>query len=210
MKGLLLKDFYVAVKSCKFFFIVDAVFIAISFAFSGFVDGSFLFLIFPVMISGEISITLLSLDEKSKWTKYSGALPYTPAQIVSSKYLFSLMFTLLTTLVTFIALIIYKNTIGGVAFSGAEILFGGVCLASILIVAVGVPPCFVFGTEKGRVIFIMVMLVGAFVLLTFVEKLQAMLQNPVVVLLIIAEVAAIYALSWIISIAVYKRHELTN
>lgn len=198
-------------QSCKIYFIIDLIFIAMSFALSSTVNASFMFLIFPVIISGQLSINLLSFDEKSKWTKYSGALPYSAGQIVSAKYLFSIIFVAVTTLVMFLVLDIYANTIGGVVLSGAGVLFGGVCISSFLVTAVSLPLCFKFGTEKGRIIFFMVMFAGAFTLLSFVEKLYAIImQITYIVWIIIPAVAALYALSWFISVAIYSKHEVTD
>ena len=83
MKGLLLKDFYMTVKYYKMSILMDIMFIAVSFLSK----DNLSFLIFPVIISGVTPITLLGYDEKFKWTKYSGALPYSKAQIVSAKCL---------------------------------------------------------------------------------------------------------------------------
>lgn len=210
MKGLLLKDFYVATKSCKMYFIVDAFFIAMSFALSGFVDDSVMFLMFPVMISGELAISLLSFDEKSKWTKYSGALPYSAGEMVSSKYLFSIIFVTLTTLVTFLALIIHVNTIGGAALSEVGLIIGGTCVMSLVITSVGLPLCYKFGTEKGRIIFFMTLFIAAFALVNFADKLYALAQNNYIIWIIIAAVAALYALSWFISVSVYSKREITS
>ncbi len=71
MKGLLLKDFYVARKHCKVFVIIMAVFMAISFAG----DGDLFFLIYPCFLTGMIPVTLLSYDEHSRWSEYSGNAP---------------------------------------------------------------------------------------------------------------------------------------
>lgn len=210
MKGLLLKDFYVALKSCKMYFIVDAFFIVMSFALSGILDDSTGFLMFPVMISGEISISLLSFDEKSKWSKYSGALPYSAGQMVSSKYLFSIIFVALTSLVTFLALIIHVNTIGGAALSEAATDIGVMCIPTFVITAVGLPLCFKFGTERGRIIFFMTIFLAAFVLVKFADKLVALAQINHIVWIIIAAVAALYALSWFISVAIYSKREITG
>lgn len=210
MKGLLLKDFYVALKSCKMYFIVYAFFIAMSFALSGIVNDSFMFLMFPVLISGEISISLLSFDEKSKWSKYSGALPYSAGQMVSSKYLFSIIFVALTTLVTFPALIIRVNTIGGAALSEVATDIGEMCISTFIITAVGLPLCFKFGTERGRIIFFMTMFIAAFLFAKYADKLIALAQNRYIVWIIIAAVAVLYALSWFISVAIYSKREITG
>ena len=87
MKGLLLKDFYVARKHCKVFVIIMAVFMAISFAG----DGDLFFLIYPCFLTGMIPVTLLSYDEHSRWSEYSGTLPCSREQIVSESMLWVLL-----------------------------------------------------------------------------------------------------------------------
>ncbi|MDE6732307.1 MAG: ABC-2 transporter permease [Oscillospiraceae bacterium] len=210
MKGLMLKELYVALKSCKMYFIIDAMFIAMSFALSGILNDSIAFLMFPVMISGEISISLLSFDEKSKWSKYSGTLPYSAAQMVSSKYLFSLAFVAITTLVTFLALIIHVNTIGGAELSEVGSVIGGMCVISLIVTSVGLPLCFRFGSERGRIIFFMTIFIAAFLLVNFIDKFYGLGQIRHIVWIIIAAVAALYALSWFISVAIYSRREITG
>ena len=64
-----------AVKYYKMSFLIDIVFIAVSFVSK----ENLAFLIFPLIISGVLPITMLGFDEKFKWTHYSGALPYSAA-----------------------------------------------------------------------------------------------------------------------------------
>lgn len=210
MKGLLLKDFYVTMKNCKMFFIVDAIFIAMSFALSDSFNDSFIFLMYPVLMSGVLAITLLSFDEKFKWTKYSGALPYSTAQIVSSKYIFGFIIQVLTTLVVFLALVIRVNTFGDVALSEASVMLGRMVIVSLVVPSVGLPFCFRFGTEKGRIfyfVFIFGMGMGFF---KFADKLEALFKIKYLFLIIISAEVAIYAASLAISIAVCKNREVTG
>lgn len=210
MKGLLLKDFYVALKSCKMYFIVDAFFIAMSFALSGILNDSIAFLMFPVLISGEISISLLSFDEKSKWSKYSGALPYSPAQLVSAKYLFGLIFQVLTTVTVFIASCLWVNFMSGMAFAEALVTLFGMFVFSLIMPAVGMPLCYKFGTEKGRLIIFVVLFAITMLVLNTSDMLGHAINNDVFIIMIIAAVVGTYALSWIFSIWICRGREITN
>ena len=89
MKGLLLKDIYMAVQFYRAVLLVVAVFLLLTI----FGDGSLIFLAYPTMISGMLPITLLSYDTHFKWEQYSGTLPYTRAQLVTVKYLVGLIFS---------------------------------------------------------------------------------------------------------------------
>lgn len=208
MKGLLLKDFYMTVKYCKMIFLLDFIFIAASF----FSWRNITFLLFPVVFSGTISITLLSLDERCKWTSYSGALPFSSAQIVSAKYLFGLIIQTAISLVIFLALLVRIGFLGGAEMNigNAAVLVAGMFVISLVAPALCLPFCFRFGTEKGRIVYYVV--AGAFVALgtqfvsavTIGDKLYeygAIIAGVLVVL---------YALSWIVSIPLYKRREITD
>ena len=87
MKGLLLKDFYVAAKNLKIYFLIAVVFIGAVI----FDKNNVYFLYLLSILGGIIPMTLLSFDERSGWTKYSLALPYTPSRIVSGKYVIGLI-----------------------------------------------------------------------------------------------------------------------
>ncbi len=215
MKGLLLKDFYVTMKSCKMFFIVYAIFIAMSFALSDSTDESFLFMMYPVLMSGVLAMSLLSFDEKFKWIKYSGALPYSPAQIVLSKYLFGFIYQVLTALIVFLALVVWANTIGDTTLSEAAFSLGGMFTISLVIPSVSLPFCFKFGTEKGRIFyFVFAFGLGAvffkFADKYFAYKYEEHIKTNYFPLIWVAAVVVLYAISLAISIAVYRKREITD
>ena len=81
MKGLLLKDLYMSAKYCRAFIAIVIIFLAVSF----WGDGNAFFIIYPVLLAGIIPTSLISYDERHKWDKYSGTLPYSRAQLVSAK-----------------------------------------------------------------------------------------------------------------------------
>lgn len=210
MKGLLLKDFYVATKSCKMYFIVDIIFIVMAFVLSGSFDDSFMFLMLPVITSGMLGVSLMSFDEKFKWTKYSGALPYSPAQIVLSKYLFGFIYQVFTALIVFLALVVWTNIIGDTTLSDATIALGRIFTISLIIPSVSLPFCFKFGTEKGRIFYMAFVFGFSFAFFNFADKLVGLLDNNKLVLIIIAAVVVLYAVSMAISIAVYGKREITD
>lgn len=208
MKGLLLKDFYMTVKYCKVIFLLDIVFIAASF----FSWRNITFLLFPVVFSGMLSITLLSLDERCKWTSYSGALPYSSAQIVSAKYLFGLIVQAAISLVIFLVLLVRIGYPGGAEMNigNAAVPVAGMFVISLVTPALCLPFCFRFGTEKGRIVYFI--LVGAGVALStqFVREVTIGDKLYEYGAIIAGVLVVLYALSWIISIPLYKRRELTD
>ena len=63
MKGLLLKDFYMAMKYCRAYVVIAVVFSLFS------IWGNTSFLIaYPILLASVIPVNLISYDEKSKWS----------------------------------------------------------------------------------------------------------------------------------------------
>lgn len=206
MKGLLLKDFYMTAKYCKMNFIIDIIFIAVSF----FSEENISFLMFPVIFSGVLPITLLSFDEKFKWSKYSGALPYSSAQIVSAKYLFGLIFQAVTAAIVFAAMIARSNFMGGATLSEAAQMIGTMFVVSLIMPAFCLPFCFKFGTEKGRIMYFIFIFVLSVVVWRLISQNSIPQEAAKLVWLIVSAAAAVYALSWLISIAVYGKREIKD
>ena len=86
MKGLLLKDFYMAMKYCRAYVVIAVVFSLLS------IWGNTSFLLaYPVLLASVIPVNLISYDEKSRWQQYCETMPYTRKQVVDSKYLMSFL-----------------------------------------------------------------------------------------------------------------------
>ena len=207
MKGLLRKDIYMAAKYYRAVFGMVAVFLLLMI----FVDGSLLFLTYPVLLSGMLPVTLLSYDTHFKWEQYSGTLPYTRAQLVSAKYLMGLIFSGGVLLVCLVVLALRQ--ILGDGFDLDAFLEAGL-LCFVLGVATPVfllPLAFKFGPEKGRVLFVVLIasLCGAGFALGQADFLSGLtIGNSVVAALAVVGVTLVlYLLSWRLSIHIYKKKE---
>lgn len=207
MKGLLLKDFYLSWRYCRAFLVIVAVFLAVS--FTG--DDNIFFLIYPIMIASVIPMTLVSYDEHDKWTAYSGTLPYTRAQLVSTKYLVGMCFGSVAFLISMAATTVRMILGGGFvleqfALVGTALLVLG-CLGPALIL----PYVFKYGAEKGRMAFyitIGLFTAAATVLAGIGFQVQVM-GGGLWPLAVVAGVSILlYALSWWLSIRFYQKREL--
>lgn len=200
MKGLIIKDLYMTLKYCKFLFLADVVFIAVSFVS----NDNVMFMMFPILFAGVIPITLLSLDERSGWTVYSGTLPYSEAQIVSSKYLMGAILGLITSAVILGCMILHMSLLGEADIAGNAALIGILFAASLLLPALCLPFCFKFGTEKGRIAYLVVIFLITVAMGNFLGG-GSILENVKGILPIIpAAMVLLYAASWVISIALFK------
>ncbi len=201
MKGLLTKDLYMTLKYCKFLFLADIVFIAISFVSK----ENALFMLFPILFSGMIPITLLSMDERCGWTVYSGTLPYSRGQLVSAKYIAGPVIAAVFAAVILGLMILRMTFFGEVDIAEALISVGTVFAASMLLPALCMPFCFRFGTEKGRIVYFIVIFLLTAAVGGFTKGGSVPENLKGIVPIIPAAIALLYAVSWVISIALYRR-----
>ncbi|MCM1298583.1 MAG: ABC-2 transporter permease [Firmicutes bacterium] len=199
MKGLLLKDLYVAVKNLKIYFVLALVFIGAAVADK----ENIYFLYFPPALGGMIPVTLLAYDEKSRWTRYSLALPYSTNQIVSGKYIVGIAASSAASAVSAAIMLI----IGYTAAQAAVFFVTGVSV-SCVIPALCLPFSFKLGVEKGRLVYYAVLVLIAFLGGGIVENLGF---SPITSLADITTVSAaaaalLYGLSWLASVRVVKNN----
>lgn len=207
MKGLLLKDFYMAQKYCRAFLVIVAIFLLVS--FTG--DENVFFIVYPCMIAGVIPMSLISYDERDKWVEYSGALPYSREQLVSSKYLIGLIFGGSAYLVSMAAAVVRMLCKG--YFSWMELLVTGTILLvlGLLGPTILLPFVFKYGAEKGRIVFYaMIALCCAFgAILAGLGVQMAFTVKGMWFLGVVALVSVIcYLISWSLSVCFYRKREL--
>ena len=208
MKGLLLKDWYMMKKYCRYYLFVSIGFIILSMISS----GNMFFVFYPCLLCGMIPVNLLGYDERSRFTEYVGTLPYTKTQIVSAKYLIGLF--------TQIAMLIVICAAQGVkmGIEGTFVMKEFLVLMMLLLVMASVassltlPFIFKYGVEKGRgAYYVMIGVVCASSIITsnlLSGKIQAKIELNGILPIICLVGIGIYALSWYLSIAFYKKREI--
>ena len=208
MRGLLLKDLYMTAKYCRAYLLIAIVFIAVSFA-----SSENLFMIFyPCLLCGMIPVNLLGYDERSRWLSYSQTMPYTRSQIVSAKYLMGLGAQVIMILLTGIAQAIRMSAQGGFELQGYLVLMLLVLVMSLFSSSITLPFMFKLGVEKGRMAYyvtIGIVCGGSVVAAKILSgKTSAQIELNAALLLLALIGAAIYALSWYLSIVFFKKREL--
>ncbi len=210
MKGLLLKEWYLMKKYCWTYLLITVIFLAISC-----VNKNLFFLFYPCLLCGMIPINLLSLDERSGWARYSGTLPYTKAQIVSAKYLVSLFSMIGVPMAACIVRLIQMSLAGAFRWGELFTVLFAMILVSEVFASFCLPLIFRFGTEKGRIIYsVMVGLLCAVLsvvarLLLLWENFQKIEIELNILLVGLALVGTgLYVLSWFLSIWFYKKREV--
>lgn len=147
MKGLLLKDWYVARKYCKLYFAVIVLMCLLSLV----VDTGLWYLLYPILFSGMIPVYILSADEKWGWNGYAQCLPYMRRDIVTVKYLDALITVGATTvLMTLLWLGKFLLAGGGEGVRPLLRTMGLVFSVGLLFPMLMLPAMLRFGVEKGR------------------------------------------------------------
>lgn len=207
MKGLLLKDFYVAAKHLRSYIALALVFTGVSC-----VNQENLFFVFyPCLICGMIPVSLLGYDERSKWDAYAMTLPCTRDQVVSAKYLVGLIaggaVLALVGVVQAARMVVTDTFVLEEYLLLLSMLLVLICVGS----SITLPFMFKLGVEKGRVAYyVMVGLVcGGSVIAgkVFTRQMgQQMTLGAMPVLVLVA--VGLYALSWYLSIVFYRKREM--
>ena len=210
MKGLLLKDFYVSLRTGWLYFAVTVVFGAII-AFGGarpfvFLTAAYLMIILPM--------TVLAIDERAKWHVYADALPVTRAQVVAEKYLLTLLLSAFSAAVLAVSVLIamFNPLLGDErpdlsSFSSTLSCFP----LELALTSVCIPFVFRFGFDKGRIAYMFACACAGVGLGVFTSRNVSDMPNiniPSHIMLISAAAsAAVFAASWAASTLLYKTRE---
>ncbi len=214
MKGLLLKDYYMILKYCRIYGLIVLVFGACSL-----VNQSNLFMLaYPAVLCGINCVTLLSYDERSKWEQYWETLPYTRKQVVDAKYLLSGI--LISGLAVLLAA---AHSLAGAVRGNFDPIwvFEVFCLiwaVGYLFSAICLPMIFKFGSEKGRIMYIAVVIIFCVGFVTFgvnvsdtvqnEEALGFLLANPTYLGAAAVITSAVFVISMKLSEKFYMNREL--
>lgn len=163
MKGLIYKDFMALWRTGKSFLLVLVVFSVIPMmSLMG----------YGMAFTAMLPFTLIQFDENAKWGRLSMMLPYSNLQLTLSKYIVGWCVTLAMATVSIAA-----QLIGGGAAS--EVLLRALFLfaASSVLSCVVNPIAFRFGTQRGRLVFIMVVVVFTATMAGFGEHVTGIVQK---------------------------------
>ena len=214
MKGLIIKEFIMFKKQLFTFGIIILVFSVTAI----FAENSFS-LILPVSLS-ILPVNFMTLDEHSKWNQYSLALPYGRKNIVSSKYIFSFILTLISMMILTVVYIIshFINSEAGINLT--YLLFWSFVMGNIY-PAIMIPLAFKFNATNSRTILLVINCIfggivgGATTILvsldnkvTIYKTLFKLFNSPILPVVIIAAIILLYFISWAIAVKIYEKREL--
>lgn len=151
MNALVRKDCYVLMKQMKMFLIAILLFSALPNLSAN---------IFGVVYAAMLPYSSIAYDERSKWNQLAAMLPYSHRDMVVSKYVLGYLFIAAAAVLTIVFQTVLRPfTHSTVGMAETLLTF---CTAACLI-ALTLPFVFRFGVEKGRMLFIFVVIgVSAF------------------------------------------------
>ena len=180
--------------------------------------SSFFLLAYPCILVGLIPASLVSYDERERWDVYSGTLPCSRSQLVSSKYLIGLLGELPVICITTVLYALGLFRVGAFnphAVPGMAAVF---LLLGLIGPATTLPFMFRFGAEKGRIAYfaVIILLCGGSAAFGSIQVpggenipgAGAFMPQAGVSLLMAVLALLIYAVSWKLSIVFYEKKEL--
>ena len=208
MKGLLLKDFYMIVKYTRVFLAMVVIFLLVS-SFSG--DAGSFMLAYPLLMASILPASVLSYDEKFHWDRYCLTTPVSRAVTVSEKYLLSLIPTGVVFILT--ALLQLRLALAdGTGLSDYFAILDSLLVIAFIAPSIMLPVIFKFGMEKGRLAYYIVfglVFLGVMVLPDRLsETALPFSAGPLSALAVLAVCAAVFTLSWRLSVRFYQAREL--
>ena len=163
MKALLRKDFYTMDQQLRLLIVLALALSLVPVPAARSIGGTY-----AVLLAYMMPLSVISYDAKCKWDKYAAMLPYTPRQIVLSKYLLSYLLVVYSVLVQLLGQMVEVLVKRSAVDPDSLIVVAATGVVCVLMNALCFPIMYRFGAEKGRfVIFApIVAVIGAILLLT--------------------------------------------
>lgn len=199
MRGLILKDAYVLIKQIKFYGLLMLIMAAIP---NTFTRG------FAIMYASMLPITVISFDEQAKWDYYAAMMPYKKKDLVLSKYIIGIVFTLVVCVVAVLSVFVTAAVKGQSAELMQEYLEGipMIAAAAVILMSLNLPIIFKMGAERGRLAYMAITVLVAITVVSSVEVKSSFWEMDENILLMgFAAVAVVLLLlSMVISVKVYN------
>lgn len=209
MKGLLIKEFIMFRKNC-----IAPIIFLIFIMFAGIMGQSQMIMFAPIFIS-ILPSSYMTFDETSRWDIYSLIIPAKRSNIVSSKYIFTLVLIsisiILAALSGFIGLNIDKEN--EFVWSSFLSLIEALIIVGLIFPMVILPFNFKLGTAKARIATMIFagFIGGSAAIFANSEELNLALifsdMSGLVKIIIAATVAMLFLISWGLSILFYNKRE---
>ena len=203
MKGLFYKEARSLWQYGKSYILLVVIFFGLAFLNGGSEGANPLWLLYPVFFVGSLPASLLSADEKSGWLTYCDTLPVTRRQIVTVKYITCLVTAAAVCLLAVPVVLLRHDTVAAMPFLAMMAPVG------LIVPSVMLPTTYKLGATKGRVVYIVMLMVmaGVCVLLVNLSK-ESGAPATLSPLATTAISLAVFIGSWALSVKWFEGREL--
>ena len=209
MKGVLVKDFYIA-RSNILVTIVSLV--VLGFGLSFLLEASALLVLAPVAATTTAFISISS-DAASKWNKNVITMPVSRNQIIGEKFLFYILLAVLGMLTALVSCAV-------IACFGMDITLHSLLLyasigmsATLLAGGISLPCAYLFDPEKSQIVFMMSFMASTGIitgLVLFINLLVLVKENILLAFHIVLIISVIwFFVSYRIAVKVYRKRDIT-
>lgn len=165
MTGLILKDLLNLKKYMKQLGIVLIVFIFIAINLKS--PSYVIFMM--ILITSMMIVTSMAYDESTKWDKYALTMPITKKDLVKSKYALLVILALSGGIISLILGFVISKLTDVSNYKEILLTSFGVTLASLVLFSILLPIIFKMGTEKARIIMLIIFAIPS-ILATVLSK----------------------------------------
>ena len=202
MSGLLKKDLYVSEKTSRLLLVL-ALILSLIPKMETFGNT------YAMMLAFMMPMNAVAYDERCKWDRYAAMLPYRTEQIVWGKYMLSYIYTVIAEIIIFLGAVI-RNFIRPDTVDWVETLQISAILLAVMvcIAALGLPALYRFGSEKGRLLMLLILGVGVGAALAVAQVFSqfSLLPSPAVAAgLAVVLIVAVTYVSFRLSVRFYRK-----
>lgn len=203
MKGLFYKEARCLWQYGKSYILLVVIFFGLAFLNGGSEGVNPMWLLYPVFFVGSLPASLLSADEKDGWLTYCDTLPVTRRQIVTVKYITCLVTAAAVCLLAVPVVLLRHDTVAAMPFLAMMAPVG------LIVPSVMLPTTYKLGATKGRVVYIVMLMVvaGVCVLLVNLSK-ESGAPATLSPLATTAISLAVFIGSWALSVKWFEGREL--
>lgn len=208
MKGLIATDLYALKKQLLISGAVGALYLFIAIS-----SDNVSMVVFLIMFGAMMPISAFIFNEQCHWDMYANTLPVRRRDFVGAKFVMSLGFMLVATLLSSIGVLLSNAINGGALADGIFMQLVAGCVGLIYI-SVFLVLIFKLGAERARMFMVMALMIPSFVIL-YIQRtglLGEILTMPMDLRLVLAGLvlaaAVVFAVCYMICLAIYKKKEL--
>ena len=206
MKGLILKDLYIAKSNIL---VTIVCLIVLGFGLSFLLEPSALLVLAPPCATTAVFISITS-DENSKWSKNVITMPVSRSQIIGEKFILYIILSVLGIIATLIPCGVLAIIDGGISLTSL-CLYGSIGISASLLASL--PCAYFFDPDKSQVVFMMSFLAatGIITALVLLVNLIIPVKDSILmsfnIVLIIAVI--IFFVSHKIAVIAYQQKDIT-